>query len=114
LVRNALVLVISGSDNNRVLVFSNQGDQIGRIFAQWVIVYSGQVFFNYRSSPHCWAAFQQLRLCISALVLTKNGWATIWAIFLQTHLVTLLVSSHQGCQICLGMYMIPKLEKYIK
>jgi hypothetical protein len=28
-----------------------QCDQIGRIFAHWVIVYFGQLFLNCRSSP---------------------------------------------------------------
>jgi hypothetical protein len=31
---------------------SIQGDQIGRIFALWVIVCFGQFFENYRSNPH--------------------------------------------------------------
>jgi hypothetical protein len=30
----------------------SQGDQIGRIFAQWAIVHFGQFFENYTSSPH--------------------------------------------------------------
>jgi hypothetical protein len=34
-----------------------QGDQIGRIFACWAIVYLGQVFENYKSSPNSWAFF---------------------------------------------------------
>jgi hypothetical protein len=32
-----------------------QGDQIGRIFAQWVIVCFGQFRENYRSRSHFWA-----------------------------------------------------------
>jgi hypothetical protein len=28
----------------------DQGDRIGRVFAQWAIVYFGQLFENYRSS----------------------------------------------------------------
>jgi hypothetical protein len=32
-----------------------QGDQIGRIFAQWVIVCLGQLHENERSSLHFWA-----------------------------------------------------------
>jgi hypothetical protein len=35
----------------------NQGDQIERILAHWVIVYFGQCFENHRSSAHFWAAF---------------------------------------------------------
>jgi hypothetical protein len=34
-----------------------QGDQIGRIFAQWVIVYFGQFLENYRSSPNFGVTF---------------------------------------------------------
>jgi hypothetical protein len=33
----------------------DQGDQIGRIFAQWVDVYFGQLLQNYRSIPQIWA-----------------------------------------------------------
>jgi hypothetical protein len=40
-----------------IFLASNQGDQIGRIFACWAIVYSGQVFENYKSNPNCWAIF---------------------------------------------------------
>jgi hypothetical protein len=32
-------------------------DQIGRIFAQWVIVYFAQLLENYRSIQHFWAPF---------------------------------------------------------
>jgi hypothetical protein len=34
-----------------------QSDQIGRIFAQWVVVYFGLFFEIFRSSPHFWASF---------------------------------------------------------
>jgi hypothetical protein len=34
-----------------------QGGQIGRIIAYWVIVYFGQFFENYRTSPKIWATF---------------------------------------------------------
>jgi hypothetical protein len=40
----------------------NQGDQIGQIFAQCVIVYSGQFVENYRSSPNCWATFSTIKV----------------------------------------------------
>jgi hypothetical protein len=30
----------------------NQGDQIGRIFAHWAIVYFGQIFETLKSSPY--------------------------------------------------------------
>jgi hypothetical protein len=31
-----------------------QGDQIGRIFALWAIVFFGQFFENFISSPNFW------------------------------------------------------------
>jgi hypothetical protein len=37
-----------------------QGDQIGRIFAQWVIVYFGQFYKDYRSNPNFWATLSLL------------------------------------------------------
>jgi hypothetical protein len=42
----------------------HQGDQIGRIFAQWAIAYFGQVFIIYRSSKKFCATIFQL-LCIN-------------------------------------------------
>jgi hypothetical protein len=47
-----------------------QGDQIGQIFAFWVIVYFGQITFfqNYSSSQSIWTAFYNL---ISLVFLTK-------------------------------------------
>jgi hypothetical protein len=67
-----------------------QGDQIGRIFAHWVIFYSGCYFENNRSSPHLWTIFYMVQeLCI--IILTKiMGRATFWPIFSQTHLVALV------------------------
>jgi hypothetical protein len=67
-----------------------QGDQIGRIFAQLVIVLLGQFYKNYRSSPKFWATFflSMYKLCSNFD--KKNGWATFWATFSQTPLVTLL------------------------
>jgi hypothetical protein len=35
-------------------IILEQGDQIRRIFAHWVIVHFGQVFLNYRSSENFW------------------------------------------------------------
>jgi hypothetical protein len=36
-----------------------QGDQIGRIFARWAIVFFGQIFKNYRKSLNSWPAYFQ-------------------------------------------------------
>jgi hypothetical protein len=57
----------------------NQGDQIGRIFAQCAIVYFGHFFQNDRSSPKCWATLFFSTDYVS--ILTIMGWATLWAIF---------------------------------
>jgi hypothetical protein len=40
-------LVISYIERNRLLLKQLDGDQIGRIFAQWAIVYYWQFFENY-------------------------------------------------------------------
>jgi hypothetical protein len=56
-----------------------QGDQIGRIFAYWAIVYFGKFDEIYRNSPNFWANFFHDTSYV--LNLTKNGWATFWAIF---------------------------------
>jgi hypothetical protein len=36
-------------------VYAAQGDQIGQIFAQYVIICFVQLYENNRSSPHFWA-----------------------------------------------------------
>jgi hypothetical protein len=36
-------------------ICGSPGDQIGRIFARWVIVYFGQLLENYRGIPNVWA-----------------------------------------------------------
>jgi hypothetical protein len=49
----------------------NQGDQIGRIFSYWTIVYFGQSFLNYKSAQHF-----KILLFIrksNVLVLTNTG-----------------------------------------
>jgi hypothetical protein len=72
------------------LVGSEQGDQIGRIFAQWTIVYFGQFFDNYKSGQHFYASFF---LSIDyVLILTKKRVGLHFARFLQAHLVTLVAS----------------------
>jgi hypothetical protein len=50
------------------------GDQIGRIFAQWVIAYSGQIFENYSLSG---TLFHFIILSIS----TQIGWPIFWRYF---------------------------------
>jgi predicted membrane protein len=65
---------------------SQQGDQTGRIFANLVIVYSGQFVENFKSRPSFNCFFHIKRY---VLISTKLCWATFWAIFATTHLVTL-------------------------
>jgi hypothetical protein len=65
-----------------------QGDQIGPIFAFWATTYFGSFFENYSRSPYYWATFCHGK---SSVLIKKTGWATSWATFSQTHLVTLLV-----------------------
>jgi hypothetical protein len=43
---------LQNSDRVDFWLSCNQGDQIGRIFAQWEIIFFEQVHENYRSSPH--------------------------------------------------------------
>jgi hypothetical protein len=53
--------------------------KIGRIFAYWAIVYFEHYF---------WATyFLHGKKCV--FILTEKDWATFWALFSQTHLVTL-------------------------
>jgi hypothetical protein len=65
---------------------NDQGDEIGRIFAVWAIVYFGQFFFNRTISAKFWTIFLY-SFC------PKLGWATIWVSFSQTHLVTLAATN---------------------
>jgi hypothetical protein len=39
-----------------------QGDQIGRILANWAIIYFGQVFENYRISTKFLATFSTVKI----------------------------------------------------
>jgi uncharacterized membrane protein (UPF0182 family) len=58
-----------------------------------VIVYFGQWLDNYRRSHISGHLFKGTGYTdIHLLVFTKIGWATSWATFSQTHLVTLLAS----------------------
>jgi hypothetical protein len=63
-------------------IYGTQGDQIGRIFVLWMIVWMS-VLENDKSSPHFWPNFwatfpHSLKY---AIILTNMGWATFWAIF---------------------------------
>jgi hypothetical protein len=79
-------------------VRTNQGDQIGRVFAQWEIVYFGQWFKNYRSSAHFWATFFHGTSHVS--ILTKKMLGYILGDFFTNS------SGHPGTNIVLLVYFI--------
>jgi hypothetical protein len=76
------MVVGGGAERSR-----NQGDQIGRFFAYWVVVYLGQFIEIFRCSPISWATIIQDTRYV--LILSKWVGLQIWAIFSQTHLITL-------------------------
>jgi hypothetical protein len=43
------------AEKSLTIFAGNRGDQIGRIFSQWVFVSFGQFLEDYRSNPHFWA-----------------------------------------------------------
>jgi hypothetical protein len=57
-------------------MLTGQGDQIGRFFACWGIVYFG----NFFQANFLGNFFPRLK---NLVCLTKIGWATFWAIFHQ-------------------------------
>jgi hypothetical protein len=65
-----------------------QGDQVGRIFDNWAIVFFGQLLENFRSSLILKLFYPTEKGCV--LISAKMVWATFWASFSQTHLVTLI------------------------
>jgi hypothetical protein len=59
--------VCTGSNPKYITHIRNakeQGDQIGRIFANWAIVYFGQLYENFRISPHFGPFFFSVKLYI--------------------------------------------------
>jgi hypothetical protein len=54
------------------MLFGRQGDQIRRIFAQWVILFFGQFFKFTKAARILGYFFPRLRLCIH---FEKTGWA---------------------------------------
>jgi hypothetical protein len=80
-----------------------QGDQIGRIFAYWAVVYVGQFSENYRSSVNSYTTFSRYTLCINF----GKKWVGLHfgRFFSQTHLVTVHhrnLSSYTIKYICSG------------
>jgi hypothetical protein len=66
-----------------------QSDQIGRIFASWAIVYLRH-FLKITEEAHIVGLLISTVKVICILALSKMCAASFWAIFSQTHLVTLL------------------------
>jgi hypothetical protein len=67
----------------------DQGDQIGRIFAYWGIVFFGQFFLFTEGAFNFWPTFSKGKI-MYIFILTKNGLGCILGDFTQTHLVTLI------------------------
>jgi hypothetical protein len=63
-----------------------QGDPIGRIFAPWVIFHLWELLVNYLISINFFGHFFSTVKYYKCVDLDINGF---WAIFLQTHRVTL-------------------------
>jgi hypothetical protein len=61
-----------------------------------VVVYFGQLLENYKSSPHL-KAFLTVKFVHKFR--QKMGWATFWAVFSKTHLVTLLWTQKSFLQV---------------
>jgi hypothetical protein len=64
-----------------------QGDQIGRIFAYWAILFIGQLFENYRNSTFLGDTFPHGKRYLQNLA--QNVLGFILGHFSQAHLVTL-------------------------
>jgi hypothetical protein len=62
-----------------MFIVHRQGDQIGRIFAQWAIIYFGQ-FLKITEVAHILCC--KYKGCINFV--QKTVWATFWAIFIET------------------------------
>jgi hypothetical protein len=58
--------------NRKDLLGRRQGDQIGRIFACWAVVYSGQVFWKLQNKPQFLGLFCP-RPNVRAYIFTING-----------------------------------------
>jgi hypothetical protein len=68
-----------------------QGDKIGQISDYWSF---WAVFLITEEAPICWASFFHGTSYV--LILAKKIWATSWATFSPTHLVTLFCK-HSEC-----------------
>jgi hypothetical protein len=82
-------------------VQSNQGEQIGRIFAHWAVVYFGQFLKSCRNSSNFGATFSMVQVVCQFC--EKMDWAIFWATSSQPHLVTLKVT-HQRHKIATPIF----------
>lgn len=64
---------------------------MGRMFDLWVIVYIWAVFSITEVARVLGVLFSTIKVMYHFC--PKMGWATTWAIFLQTHLVTLVATA---------------------
>jgi hypothetical protein len=67
-----------------------QGDQIGRILAQWATITFVIFVKNTETAISIRLLFSTAKSYV--LIFTKMDWATFWATFSQTHLVTLVIN----------------------
>jgi hypothetical protein len=73
---------------------SRQGDQIGRIFASWLIVRFVQLYQKLQKHANFGGLlFRRKKLCIN---FDKNGLGYILGDFSQSHLVTLAASINKN------------------
>jgi hypothetical protein len=87
------VSILANKDSRR-----KQGDQIGPIFAFWVLVYKGQVFFKLQSSQIFRTTFSMVKV-VHYIIFTKTvlgrilailgDFGRFWAIFSIFHPVAL-------------------------
>jgi hypothetical protein len=81
---HCLNLIVPKNDRKRFLWIAQRqcdhGDQIGRIFAGWVIRLFGQVFWKFQTQPIFWGNFFHGKSYV--FILTKMGWTTFWAIYI--------------------------------
>jgi hypothetical protein len=63
----------------KLILYFDQGDQIGRIFAYWAILFFGQFFLTTEEAQFFGKLFSLVKNIV--LFLTKTAQATFWAMF---------------------------------
>jgi hypothetical protein len=84
---NAAFFFTKKSSSHSGVACGDQGGQIGRNFAYWAIFLLLGSFFKLSKVAQILGI--PFSTVMSDVILTKKDWAALWAIFLQTHLVTL-------------------------